>query len=291
MSSQRLKAYKAVDTVLHQHGGPALTGPEDTELVTELKVLLEKGKLITDPDSESDEESSQETTRASYHNKLAQTISILNTYITCLMDLLPSMEKTLSYTKSPNLDKTPPQVAEFHVSGPAKAYVLRVYDRFQRADSRLVKRLGEANWQRHIALRKTQEYEHDGLEVVQAAVKELAPVARDKEAPRSVFIPVSLFNDSGIGSSVPAARSSYAATTVSHSSFVSSLAQDDHDGLRVPPTPKEVLSGIPFTCDICGHILSRITNRVDWKYVIFILHSLHVPIKLIYLQETRFRGP
>lgn len=82
---------------------------------------------------------------------------------------------------------------------------------------------------------------------------------------KSSFIPVSLFQDSGLGSSLPA-QTSYAATAASHSSFVSSNAEGESGHLRVPPTPKGVFEGIPFVCEICSHELSEIKNRVDWKY-------------------------
>src|SRR5205085_462201 len=170
---------------------------------------------------------------------------------TCLMDLLPSMEDTLNYADQVNLRPHASAPIEFQVSGPAQAYILNIYDRFPKANSQLVERLGEANWQRHTALRI-------GLEQQAQTVSE-AP-----EAPKSVFVPVSMFHDSGLGNSIPA-RSSYAATVASHSSFVSSLAEKDGGDLRVPSTPKEVAEGIPFTCDICGHRLSRIKNRIDWK--------------------------
>jgi hypothetical protein len=94
--------------------------------------------------------------------------------------------------------------------------------------------------------------------------KQMVEVEMVQEVPKSIFVPVSLYHDSGLGSSMPA-QSSHAATVASHSSFVSSLAEDNTGNLRVPSTPKEVSKGIPFKCNICGHVLSRIRNRVDWK--------------------------
>jgi hypothetical protein len=175
------------------------------------------------------------------------------------MELLPSMENAIAYTRQTNLDDEATSAIAFQVSGPARTYVLNVYDRFARADTRLVERLGEANWQRHTALRATSTQENEPAEISSTAT-----VIGYQEIPKSVFKPVSLFHDSGMGTTIPA-NSSYAATVASHSSFVSSLADKDSGSLRVPPTPKEVSQGIPFACEICGHILSRIKNRIDWR--------------------------
>ena len=158
------------------------------------------------------------------------------------------MEHVANYAGQGDLDEQSSMPVDFQVSGPARTYVINVRDRFANADSRLVERLGEANWQRHTALRTGMEQE--------------APETIGE--PKSVFVPVSMFHDSGLGSSVPA-NSSYAITVASHSSFVSSLAEDDTGVLRVPSTPKEVHEGRAFTCEICGHKLNRIKNRIDWK--------------------------
>lgn len=163
------------------------------------------------------------------------------------------MEEILTLADQANMDELISRSVDFQVSGPAQTYVLNIHDRFANADSRLVQRLGECNWQRHVALRSNLEES-----------KQMMPQDLVQETPKSVFVPVSLFHDSGLGSSLPA-QSSFAATIASHSSFVSSFADGDVGGLRVPPTPLAVSRGIPFTCEICGHILSRIKNRVDWK--------------------------
>jgi hypothetical protein len=175
------------------------------------------------------------------------------------MELLPSMETTLEYIQRINFDDKATSMVKFQVSGPARTYVLNVYDRFSKADSRLVERLGEANWQRHTALRAGLQQQKEAVEIPSTAT-----VTGDPELPKSVFVPVSMFHDSGMGTSLPA-NSSCAATVASHSSFVSSLGDKNNGSLRVPPTPKEVSQGVPFACDICGHVLRRIKNRVDWR--------------------------
>ena len=80
----------------------------------------------------------------------------------------------------------------------------------------------------------------------------------------SVFQPQTLFHDSGIGTTV-ASQSQYAQTEASHTSFVSSLAEQEKGKLRVPPTPLEVGTGEPFRCHLCGFVQIKIKNRIDWK--------------------------
>lgn len=80
----------------------------------------------------------------------------------------------------------------------------------------------------------------------------------------SVFQPETLFHDSGIATTV-ASHSQYAQTEASHTSFVSSLAEQETGKLRVPPTPLEVGTGEPFRCHLCGFLQSKIKNRIDWK--------------------------
>jgi hypothetical protein len=216
---------------------------------------LEKATTLEQNSPDDEGISGGETTDDDAHEKQDKFrifINSLKIYTTCLMDLLPSMEDTLSLTRQATDEDQPSLPLEFHVSGPARTYILNICDRFPKADSQLVERLGEANWQRHTALRGLP-MQTDSSDV---PVEELA---------KSVFVPVSLFQDSGLGCSVPA-QTSYAATSASHTSFVSSQADEEAGRLRVPPTPKAVFKGIPFSCETCGQTLSQIKNRIDWKY-------------------------
>jgi hypothetical protein len=231
------------------------TGEGVEDLVGELTILLEKAKILREKDFDSEGVSDGDNTDLEDHedrNKLSTSINSLATYTTCLMDLLPSMEDTLNLASQAKDEDQSSSPLDFHVSGPAKTYILNIFDRFSKANYQLVERLGEANWQRHIALRNGLTKEVESSDVV------------IEEAPKSVFIPVSLFQDSGLGTSQPA-HTGYATTSASHTSFVSSQADEGGGGLRVPPTPKAVSERIPFTCEICGQTLSQIKSRIDWK--------------------------
>ena len=94
-----------------------------------------------------------------------------------------------------------------------------------------------------------------------ANISEPMQEANTKETPKSVFTHCTLFHDSGIGTSV-APGTNYAA---SHTSFISSNAEEDCGSLRVPATPAEVSEGKPFRCFICTNMLYNIRTRIDWK--------------------------
>lgn len=169
-----------------------------------------------------------------------------------LMELVPTLEQSLP--RVGNLARSallaPPPA--FKVSGPAFTYVRNVYDKFPQADIRLTERLGEANWQRHVKVRN-----------------KIDQVANDEPVESKGFVVASFseFRDSALGSSIRN-QSDYAASAASHTSFALSFADGEERSTRVPPTPAEVSAGKPFQCHICGQMLNRIRNRVDWKYVV-----------------------
>lgn len=238
-----------------QYLGEASNRNDDFErVVKEVRILLDKARILihTESDLDGEEEPDDERCAIMDYDGVSSAIYSLKVYVDCLMDLLPSMENMLSLIGENDLgDKAASPIA-FQVSDPARSYVIRVYDKFKRANTRLIERLGEANWQRHISLRT---HHTQNVKVPQETL--------DK-APKSIFVPVSLFHDSGLGSTLPA-YSSYAATVASHSSFVSSVEDSEIGELRVPATPKEVFDGVPFECTICGHTLRKIKSRIDWK--------------------------
>ena len=175
-------------------------------------------------------------------------------YIQALMDLGPTIENNLVQVDR-KIKETKNNPEAFNVSTPARTYVSLIRDKFPKAISRLVERLGEANWQRHVVVRDMMER---GAETPQVTneVK--------KAAVFSQFGPVSLFQDSGLGTSISAGSQS-APSMASHSSFVSSIAEWEQQSVRVPPTPAAVGEGQHFQCKICFAVQKTIRNRVDWK--------------------------
>jgi hypothetical protein len=137
-------------------------------------------------------------------------------------------------------------VPEFEVTGSAMIYVRNILDRFPNADFKLAQRLGEANWQRHVKIWSENQISKVELEVAGA---------------KSIFYDSSVCHDSGLGSSMPTAT----CYTPSASPFVSKVGDVDSEYFRAPRTPTEVFESKPFKCFICGRLIARIRNRVDWK--------------------------
>ena len=167
------------------------------------------------------------------------------------MELGPTLYQNLRYAEKARIQSSQPPTVPFCVSGPAWIYVLHVRGKYRQAQSRLVERPGEANWQRHRDVRERRDQ-------IVNSTEEHSPTAQveddEHQEPHSLFRPYSAFHDSGIGTSVPA-QTSYAQ---SHTSFLSSNTEGEHGSPRVPPS-----AGKPFQCYLCGHVLSSIKNRVD----------------------------
>ena len=168
--------------------------------------------------------------------------------IGCLTELRPSLQQNLISINNPTVQALHLPSVPFYVSGPAESYVSIVRDKYQQAENQLVERLGEANWQRHVRIRKRMASLDAPLE---------------EEDVSSVIHPSSVFRDSALGSSVPA-QTQYA---LSHASFNSSIAEGEKKSLSVPSWPAEAIAGKPFQCFICGLTLSNIKNRNAWKSV------------------------
>jgi hypothetical protein len=268
---------------------------------------LEKTRSILDLptlNDESSETDSESTERANFtkctENKFHRD---LNNSILCLTDLIPTLEEGLREVDlAGRIQEDQADAIIFHVTEAAKQFVLQVHDKFRKADTGLIERLGEANWQRFTRIRqqihsqqvhalnkedghKNEDGKGNEEESTQNEERREAkhgpdkppsvPIARflasasvdiplEQDIVKSVFRPISEFHDSGLGSSKPA-RSRVSASLASHTSFQSSVSEKNKGRLRVPPTPAEVSSGKPFTCFICGQILMMIKNRIEWK--------------------------
>ena len=153
----------------------------------------------------------------------------------------------------------------FAVSEPASIYVSYVREKFNRAETRLVERLGKANWQRHRDVRRRM----DAIANPNEDVDDEHELGQGDGITCSVFYPSVTNRDSGIGTSVPAQTFQ----AHSHMSFQSNNTEGEQGSLRVPATPTEVSKGKAFRCFLCGHVLSNIKSRFDWK-------SVHISLAL-----------
>ena len=212
-------------------------------------MIISDGISTQGSDSEEDSEEGQDSCTS---GRIALEED-LRSRVQMTLDLVPTLESTLDHVARLQKQSAHTTTELFHASNPAQSYISIVRDKFPQADNRLIERLGEANWERHVNIRKRMD------ELVGRV--ERVPTAGTNG---SKFQPQTLFHDSGIGTTVPA-QSRSAQSEASHTSFVSSLADRQKGVARVPPTPAEIGLGEPFRCYICGQMQFRIQNRVDWK--------------------------
>ena len=213
-------------------------------MLLQAKSVLDNLQLnACDVDSSSEVDSGSEDEQSNDGDEIDSARSSVGSdiefYVSCLMNLLPTMEGLLNFSDPIECSKARPP--RLHISSSAFSYIQLIQDKFPECSSALAERLGEANWQRHTLIRSEPEEEKNS----EAAVI---------ESHKSTFVPVSLFHDSG-----------YATTAASSSSFMTTNTEMATGSLRVPETPQEVNDGKPFTCFICNHTLHRIKNRADWK--------------------------
>lgn len=239
------------------------SGPPDEDITLLLKTRLDQAKEIVEHDKcdndSTDSDCSGDEHQLSITRNDVRTenrwLSPLSTYVGLLLDLCPTLEQTYRQKHQVSRGGLRKPQKEMLVTVAARPYVNNVRDKFPLADSSLIERLGEANWQRHERLRfaKTEE-----------PLNQTAFAIEPSEPPKSFFEPVSVFIDSALGSSVPV-NSNKAPSLVSHSSFLSSNEGGDKGHFRVPKLPDRARYGEPFLCPFCRKTISRINTRVDWK--------------------------
>ena len=185
-----------------------------------------------------------------------------DSYLDCLTDLAPTIESAawgneihpLHLEANVN-DAKSVNAANHTTLGSDRAqiyFILQVRDKFPLSTDRLVQRLGRANLYRFMQIRQGDAQNGEpGLQI------------EDSGFIRPALPAFSKFYDSAIGSSL-GRQSAHDCSTISHSSFASTLAGGETAHFRVPPTPAEVEQGRPFRCTICGQIQS-LKNRVAWK--------------------------
>lgn len=176
-----------------------------------------------------------------------------------------------------------------NVAEPARSFVLIIKDHYPSIENDLVKRLGEANWERRERLRKklasasvmdTASSSGDENSTTCGTVADQSrqnPVIEQSRPPstiqssmdisrtyqstttRSTFSGISIFDHNGT-----TFQTSVRAESVT--SFASSMADGGERRHRlVPSLPEGHEIGSPFQCQICGDKLRNIRNRADWK--------------------------
>lgn len=230
----------SVDDVFNSDKEPTVVGLEDEVFNSQ------DGDEVFSSDDEGDSESVHDDYKFSRD---------LSSHVQMIMDLIPTIESTIEHQRTIRLRPLHANACKFQASGPAQIYITLVQDKFPKASEKLQARLGEANWQRHINIRRRME---------QAEGRRRDASDGNSTEMGSIFQPQTLFHDSGIGTTV-GSQSQYARTEASHTSFMSSIAETEKGHLRVPPTPIQVGAGEPFHCQLCGILQTKIKNRIDWK--------------------------
>lgn len=186
------------------------------------------------------------------HTTHLRLLGRLEHYVRCLMSLLPTLQHRCTEDQVPLAQDSLLSVpADKSVPDDVQPFVKQVQDKFPKIDAILGKRLGTANWHRFRRLRALAQCHHE------AGLVEL-------DTAHSAFAPVSRFQDSGLGSSVPVYLED-ARSIGSQSSFRSTATAADRGVFRVPATPIEVEQGRPFTCNICLQTVVNIRSRKQWK--------------------------
>jgi hypothetical protein len=216
----------------------------------------------------------------------------LKVYSEGLLDLTPSLENpandfvVIEDTNIALIDLS--SVAE-----PARPFVLIIKDRFPSTPANLVKKLGEANWQRRERLREkmasapamglsssNDDETSSASETVIDHVQHQAFVGRSPRTSivessmrfASIYQPnttVSDFSNPSIFDhdviQFPVVRKSRIIAE-SVTSFATSMADGAENGQRrVPNLPYEHDFESSFQCMICGDVQGDIRNRADWK--------------------------
>ena len=218
--------------------------------IQQAKDLLEVDSEDEVLDSDSDDEDEPQSVHDDYKSSRD-----LSSHVQMVMDLIPTIESTIEHQRTIRCRPLRTDAGKFQASGPAQIYITLVQDKFPKASEKLQERLGEANWQRHLNIRRR-------MEQVEGHRRDNADGKATETG--SIFQPQTLFHDSGLGTTIKS-QSQYAQTEASHTSFMSSIAETEKGRLRVPPTPAGVGAGEPFHCQLCGILQTKIKNRIDWK--------------------------
>lgn len=234
-------------------------------------------------DTNSDGESSPDD------DPVEEVVEDLNAYMENLIDLSPSLDHPAIDTV---LIEDPATNLNDILSGatePAHPFVLAIWDRFPSMEKGLVRRLGEANWDRRqrlreklstaLELRANPATNNDELDIedtddtvvgdserrmtgYEASSSFSHPSTYQSSTTRSGFSEPSIFDRGSI--SISHGRRGSIAESMT--SFASSAMDGSGPGQRrVPNLPDNYDFESPFECPICGDILTQLRHRADWK--------------------------
>ena len=230
--------------------------------------------ISPEPDSGSDSNSDLGSIMSDLN--LEDVVEDLKTCSESLIDLTPSLEYPANDVVP--VEDTSAILANdlVNVAEPARSFVVIIKDRYPSTENDLVKRLGEANWERRERLRKkfasasvmdtaSSSGEENsttcGTVADRSRLQSSIDLSRTYQSTttRSTFSENSIFDHNGT-----TFQAFVRAESVT--SFASSMADGGESSQRrVPSLPEGHEIGSPFQCQICGDTLRNIRNSADWK--------------------------
>lgn len=244
-------------------------------------------------DDESDSDANSDSSSLMSIDNFEDIVEDMKVYSESLMDLTPSLETPASDFVSVEQSTLTLEGDLIDVSEPARPFVLIIKDRFPSVDAGLIKKLGEANWQRRERLSRklacsrrmstlssnnSETASADGTIVNQAPRQPInirsprASIIRSSMSfasnyqsitTTSDFTEPSIFDRRSTHIPVNQHRRSMAE---SFTSFATSIGEGDDNGQRrLPRLPSNHDFNSQFQCKICGDIRRDISNPADWK--------------------------
>lgn len=251
---------------------------------------LQLGAVNDDYDSDETSESASSQS----DEGLEDVIEDLHCYMESLMDLTPSIERPATDFVTIETPGDNVLLNEFaDIPEPARLFAILIKDRFPSMDTTIIKKLGEANWNRREKLRiklslapqiddvvlSDDDDNRSSTEETIAGPQDRALL--DQQPPPSIVhsnytvtsgyqstVTASAFSGSSIFDSDPVTitRRPVPLAPQSVTSFATSINDGSDNGLRrIPNLPENHIFGTPFQCQVCGDVQRGIHSRVQWK--------------------------
>lgn len=225
---------------------------------TNAQVVYEQTKFIladledTASDSGSDADSYEDELD---QDNLDSVVDEIKTYTQCLVDLNTALECP---AMDPDHGDNESNILRLGERSVHEYYADLIIAKYPKVDLDIAACLGKVSWDRY---QRMQQERNSNLNNHTMYSEEQAL----SMVPKS-HLAESAFQDSGLGTSIPAEPSTYAATVISFMSSVSGGKQ-----IQVPPLSTEARDGKAFECNACGKHIKATTNR-EWRLVTIVLH-------------------
>lgn len=241
-------AYELTDLYKHTDSEDTATMQLYThtaQIYSQTKWLLKKAEEgVSESDSDSDSPSNERTSGGM--ERLAEEVKI---HVQCLFDLNNALEY-------PAIDPEPTDEPSFLKIEQRAAHDYHkdlIVAKFPKVHIELAECLGRISWDRYQRMQEEREISARNPTGRAVGEEEMAALGHKSRFADSEF------QDSGLGTSLPAPQSRYAETVIS---FMTSITGGKR--VQIPPLPAEARAGAQFECNACGRHIRAATNR-DWR--------------------------